>query len=322
MEKKKVVGFSFGRKMSNTEVMIKEALLECERAGMEIQFVRCDDLNIHICTGCCACVGGLMSGRGRGTCVHKDDEFYIIEEALMSADAVIVGSPTYEFAPTGNFKVVCDRIGPSHDKTFRGPAVEKGIEEGRDPQTYPDTRSVKPRVGALITVGGARTENWLSLSLPNMYEFTFPMGIDVIDKYKYFGAMNISHVLGRPDVMDRMTQLGKNIVDALNAETEEERTKYRGDDQGTCPVCHEDILTVSHKGNKVECPVCGIEGELTIEDGDIKVIFSEEEQNRSRLHDAGKWEHSNEIRDGAMTQKKVENLNELKQKYIGVGEDK
>ena len=45
MEKKKVVGFSFGRKMSNTEVMIKEALLECKRAGMEIQFVRCDDLN-------------------------------------------------------------------------------------------------------------------------------------------------------------------------------------------------------------------------------------------------------------------------------------
>ena len=60
MEKKKVVGFSFGRKMSNTEVMIKEALLVCEKAGMEIQFIRCDDLNIHICTGCCSCVAGLM----------------------------------------------------------------------------------------------------------------------------------------------------------------------------------------------------------------------------------------------------------------------
>ena len=166
MEKKKVVGFSFGRKMSNTEVMIKEALLECERAGMEIEFIRCDELNIHICTGCCACVGGLMSGRGRGACVHKDDDFHIIEEALMSADAVIVGSPTYEFAPTGNFKVVCDRIGPAHDKTFRGPAIEQGIAEGKDPSQYPDVRSTKPRVGALITVGGARTENWLSLSLP------------------------------------------------------------------------------------------------------------------------------------------------------------
>ena len=44
--------------------------------------------------------------------------------------------------------------------------------------------------------------------------------------------------------------------------------------------------------------------------------ISEEQQNRSRLRDGGKWEHSNEIRDGAMTQKKVENLKELKMKYI------
>lgn len=320
MEKKKVVGFSFGRKMSNTEVMIKEALLVCEQAGMEIQFVRCDDLNIHICTGCCACVGGLMSGRGRGTCIHKDDEFYVIEEALMSADAVIVGSPTYEFAPTGNFKVVCDRIGPSHDKTFRGPAIETGIAEGRDESTYPDARSIKPRVGALITVGGARTENWLSLSLPNMYEFTMPMGIDVIDKYKYFGAMNIEHVLGRPDVMDRMHKLGEHIVEALNAQTEEERTKYRGDDQGVCPVCHESILTVNPDRRKVECPICGIEGDLHVVDGKIEVEFSEAQQKRSRLYDEGKWEHSNEIRDGAMTQKKVEGLKEMKMKYVGVGE--
>lgn len=318
MEKKKVVGFSFGRKMSNTDVMVKEALATCEKAGMEIQFIRCDDLNIHICTGCISCVVGLMSGRGRGTCIHKDD-FHIIEEALMSADGVIVGVPTYEFTPTGNFKVVCDRIGPSHDKTFRGPAIEKGIEEGRDPMTYPDPRSMKPRVGALITVGGAKTENWLSLSLPSMYAFTFPMGIDVIDKYKYFGAMEVEHVLGRPDVMERMTKLGQNIVDALNAETEEERTKYRGDVEGVCPVCHESILTV-HGGNKVECPVCGIEGTLNVVDGEIKVEFSEEQQNRSRLRDGGKWEHSNEIREGAMTQKKVENLKELKQKYIGIGE--
>lgn len=320
MEKKKVVGFSFGRKMSNTDVMVKEALLTCEKAGMDIEFIRCDDLNIHICTGCCACVGGLMGGKGRGTCIHKDDEFYIIEEALMSADAVIVGSPTYEFTPTGNFKTVCDRIGPSHDMTFRGPAIEKGVEEGRDALTYPDARSMKPRVGALITVGGARTENWLSFSLPTMYAFTFPMGIDVIDKYKYFGAMNVEHVLGRPEVMDRMAQLGQHIVDALNAETEEERKQWRGDKEGTCPVCHEDMLTVGFGGNKVECPVCGIEGTLDIVDGEIKVTFSEAQQNRSRLREEGKWEHSNEIRDGAMTQKKVENLKELKMKYIGVGE--
>lgn len=319
MEKKKVVGFSFGRKMSNTDVMIKQALLECQEAGMEIQFIRCDDLNVHICTGCCACVGGLMSGKGRGTCVHKDD-WEIVEEALMSSDAIIVGAPTYEFTPTGNFKVFCDRMGPAHDKTFRGPAIEAGIAEGRDPMTYPDVRSMKPRVGAMITNGGARTENWLSFTLPTMYAFMFPMGIDVIDQYKYVGAMNVEHVVGRPDVMERMSTLGKNIVAALNAETEEERTKWRGDKEGTCPVCHQDMLTVGYGKNKVECPVCGIEGTLDLVDGEIKVTFSEEQQKRSRLHDVGKWEHSNEIRDGAITQKKVDNLKELKMKYVGVGE--
>lgn len=319
MEKKKVVGFSFGRKLSNTEVMIKEALLECEKAGMDIQFIRCDDLDIHICTGCCSCVGGMMSGKGRGTCIHKDD-WGIVEEALMSSDAVIVGSPTYVLAPTGNFKVFCDRIGPAHDITFRGPAIEAGKEEGRDPSTYPDARSMKRRVGVLLTVGGARTENWLSFAMPSMFEFTMPLGIDVIDKYQYHGAMNIQHVLGRPDVMERMREAGRHIVDALNAETDEERVRFRGEGNEVCPVCHESILTISHQGTRVECPVCGIEGTLQVTDGKIQVTFSEEQQKRSRLFDAGKWEHSNEIRDGAMTQKKVENLAELKKKYVGIGE--
>ena len=74
-----------------------------------------------------------------------------------------------------------------------------------------------------------------------------------------------------------------------------------------------------HDGKTVECPVCGIEGTLEIVDGEIKVSFSEFQQNRSRLRMDGKWEHSNEIRDGAMTQKKVENLAELKKPYLNVG---
>lgn len=321
MSKKKVVGFSFGRKMSNTEVMIKEALLECEKAGMEIEFIRCDDLNIHICTGCCACVGGMIGGKGRGTCIHKNDDFHIIDEALMSSDAVIVGSPTYVLAPTGNFKTVVDRIGPAHDLSFRKPLIEAGIAEGRDPSTYPDERSLKKRVAVLLTVGGAMTENWLSLAMPNMYEFTMGMNINVIDKYQYYGAMEINHVLGREDVMDRMKKAGQHIVAALNADTEEERVKWRGDSEGACPVCHENLLTICHDKNKVECPLCGIEGELVVEDGEIKVHFSEAQQKRSRMkYYEGLTLHSDEIKNGAMTQKKVENLKELKAKYIGVGE--
>ena len=319
MAKKKVVGISFGRKMSNTEVMIKHALLQCQEAGCEIQFIRADDLDIHICTGCISCVIGLTSGRGKGNCCLKDD-FHIIDEALMECDALLVGSPVYEMEPTGNFKVVCDRIGPSHDITFRKTAYEAGLAAGKDKSELPDERSFKKRVGALITVGGAMTENWLALSLPSMYAFTMSMGIDIVDTYKYYGAMAHEHVLGNEKVMERMTALGTHIVEALEAEDEQERTKWRGDKEGTCPVCHCDMLEVSHKGAKVECPVCGIQGELKLVDGEIQVDFSEEEQERSRLHWAGKLEHSTEIKTKAVGPGQIPDLKARKEKYLHVGE--
>lgn len=60
---KKVVGISFGRNMKNCDVMVKEALMQCQAAGHEVQFIRADDLDIKNCTGCIACVVGMSSGR-------------------------------------------------------------------------------------------------------------------------------------------------------------------------------------------------------------------------------------------------------------------
>lgn len=319
MEKKKVLGISFGKKMGNTDVMIKQALLECEAAGCDIKFIRPDDMNIHICTGCTACVVGMVTGRGKGECILKDD-FHILDEAIMESDAIIVGSPVYEMGPTGNFRVVCDRIGPSHDISFRKTTYDAGIENGKDKSALPDERSFKKRVAALVTVGGAMTENWVTFALPTMFAFPMSLGIDVIDTYKYYGAMAYEHVLGNDKVMNRMSTLGQNIVQALNAESEEERTKWRGDHTGICPVCHNDMLTVSHKGMEVECPTCGIIGELKVDNGEINVNFSDAEIARSRMTYAGKLEHSTEIRTFAAGPGQIPDLKERKQKYLHVGE--
>ncbi|MBQ6036608.1 MAG: flavodoxin family protein, partial [Lachnospiraceae bacterium] len=91
----KVLALSFGRKMSNTDVFLKEVLLKCQEAGHEIKFLRPDDMDIKPCTGCCAGVVGIMSGRTNGTCIHKDD-FHILEDAYYDADCVLIGSPVYE----------------------------------------------------------------------------------------------------------------------------------------------------------------------------------------------------------------------------------
>lgn len=77
-----------------------------------------DDLNIQNCTGCLGRVIGMISGKGRGSCVSHDD-FDILDECVMQSDAVILACPTYETSVTGRFKTVCDRIGPSHDMVFR-----------------------------------------------------------------------------------------------------------------------------------------------------------------------------------------------------------
>jgi hypothetical protein len=70
--------------------------------------------------------------------------------------------------------------------------------------------------------------------------------------------------------------------------------KWMGE-EGTCPVCHSSLLTVTGK-NPVECPICGIAGTLKVEGDRISVHFSEDEKKRSRLFLAGKTEHWVEIR--------------------------
>jgi multimeric flavodoxin WrbA len=299
--------------------MLKEVLKKCQEAGHEIQFIRPDDLDIKPCTGCCGCVVGILTGRTNGTCIHKDD-FHIVEEAYYSADAIIVGSPVYETSPSGTFKTFCDRLGPSHDIAFLTEAKKDRLASGDPNVLLPDEIVFKPRVGALVGVGGARTENWTIFTVPIMYESMMSAGVDVIDTHTYFGAMNVQHVLGVPEQMERMDKMAQNIIDALAAETEEERTKWRGETDGACPVCHQSMFRVHEGSDLVECAICGINGTVGLVDGKITYKFSKEEQMRSRLKYAGKLEHRNEIADGAMTQKKVENLAELKKPYLHIGE--
>ena len=311
---KKVLGLSFGRKDKNCDIMVKTVLMECEKAGNEVQFIHVDSLDIKPCTGCISCVVGMTTGRGKGGCPIKDD-FHIIDEALMECDALVAACPTYVLSPTGRFKTLCDRMGPSHDITFRKATYDEGLAAGRPEDKLPDPRSFKKRVGALISVGGAMTKNWLAFMLPTMYELTMSPGIDVIDTHEYYGAMAYEHVLGNETQMERMRRMGRNVADALAAETEEERVKWRGEEEGVCPECHCTLLNITHGGSVVECPVCGIEGDLTLEDGKVRVAFSDAQRKRSRLHWDGKLEHSTEIKTRAVGPGQIPNLKELLKPY-------
>ena len=68
-----------------------------------------------------------------------------------------------------------------------------------------------------------------------------------------------------------------------------------GKPEGVCPVCHQRLITILPGTTTVECPVCGIEGQLSIVDGAVKVEFSEAQQKRARGTFAGLREHTEEI---------------------------
>jgi multimeric flavodoxin WrbA len=315
----KLLGLSFGRKMANTEVLVKEALMGAEEWGIEVGFIRVPDLHIEPCTGCEACAHSLVGG-GAGRCVLKDD-FTFLDEQLMESDGVIVGAPVFVVTPTGLFKTVCDRLGPSHDLGFRIEAKRIGIAKGKEKEKLPDERSFKRRVGGLVSVGGSINPEWLSMGLPLMNLIAFPSHIKIVDQMELIGANHYGNVVQNEKQLGRARTLGCHVAEAMANPSE---SAWMGDEIGTCPVCHSDLLKVGSK-NPVECAICGIHGELKLEGGKISVTFSKEQQKRSRLTMAGKVEHFNEVMSNIkvkMTRMEREgkDLPGKLEKYKGYGE--
>ena len=59
----KVFGITAGRKMGNSEIMLKEAFMAAEDKGAEVEMVNLHDCKILPCTGCEACTMQVMKGK-------------------------------------------------------------------------------------------------------------------------------------------------------------------------------------------------------------------------------------------------------------------
>ena len=126
------------RKLGNCEIVAKE-MARCLPADCEMQLLRLQDFNIEPCIACYRCLFGDQ------TCVLKDDLAELME-AVSSADALVVVSPTYFLGANAALKRIADR-GLSFysriDQLWGKPAVGIGIagipdKEGR---TLLDLRS-------------------------------------------------------------------------------------------------------------------------------------------------------------------------------------
>lgn len=280
---KKIVAFSAGRKNGNTETYMKTALLEAEKMGVEVELIRLHECDLKPCK---ACPGMPCMGKGAKGCVLKDDGEWLMDKFLES-DGYMLGAPVWSLSPCGIVTDFRDRIfGPKMD--VAGWALNGGAPDWVKGRT-------EHRPGALLSIGGALTENWTSLGLATLYTTTFSAQINVVDHLNVYGVADPGEALTRDDYMLRAKYLGQNLAYAVLNPERDWAKKFLGEtpEKEACPGCHNSLLIVKPERDYVECAICGRIGKISLEKG--KMFFEWPEDDGDRLTVAGKFKHMREI---------------------------
>ncbi|MCB2343069.1 flavodoxin family protein [Clostridium estertheticum] len=95
------------RKDKNTATLLNRALEGAASQGAETELIQLYDQNYKGCISCFACK--LKDGKSYGKCAVKDDLTPILEK-LADADAIILGSPIYFGAVTGEMRSFIERF--------------------------------------------------------------------------------------------------------------------------------------------------------------------------------------------------------------------
>lgn len=282
MANKKIVAFSAGRKNGNSETYTKAALMAAESMGVDVELIRLNDCDLKPCR---ACTVQVCAFKGPEACPLHDDAAWLIEKFLDS-DGYLLSAPVWSLSPNGIVTVFRDRVfGPKMD------SASYDIFGGEPPWVK---GRVKIRPGALISVGGAITENWTSLGLATEYTTTFSAQTYVVDHMNVTKVADMGAAVLRDDYLERAEKLGENLAYSV-LHMDEEAPHWMGDDTPTaCPGCHQNLM-IMHPGTKrCECAICGRFGTFEMDDNGIVFHLNEHDPN-DRLTAQGKITHANEI---------------------------
>lgn len=104
----KVIAFNGSpRKNWNTATLLNHALEGAASQGAETELIHLYDFNYKGCISCFACKR--IGGKNYGNCALRDDLTPILKK-VGEADAIILGSPIYIGAVTGEMKSFMERL--------------------------------------------------------------------------------------------------------------------------------------------------------------------------------------------------------------------
>ena len=279
----KVMGIAAGRKNSNSEILLKEALMYCEEAGAEVTMINLKDYNILDCTGCTSCTMGMSQGKSTRCVLDEKDDKKKIMDVMLAQDAVIFSVPTYDLMPASAYLTFAHRS-LSYETAF---LETIGAIEHKD------------RVAGLIAVGGS-TRSWQSMALEGLQATMFTTDMKVVDMILAARVPGLDQCLLDDGLIARARQLGEHIMAAVNTPVKDR--KWLGDeDMGWCPNCHSNALTLGEKQwdglyYPIECQVCGAGGTLEqTEEGKWKFVIQKDGLLKDRTTVEGRAKHLEEI---------------------------
>lgn len=279
----KVMGIAAGRKNSNSEILLKEALMACEAAGAEVTMINLRDFNILDCTGCTACTKAMSEGKFAGCTLDAKDDKKKIMDVMLAQDAVIYSVPTYDLMPAANYLRFAQRS-LAYETAF---LETIGIIEHKE------------RLAGLISVGGS-TRSWQSMALEGLQATMFTTDMKVVDMLLAKRVPGAAQCVLDEDLMGRAKKMGENIMAAL-AMPEGQRHWMGEEDMGWCPNCHSNALVLGEVQwdglyYPIECQVCGAGGNLEkTEDGKWKFVIQSNGLEKDRTTVPGRAKHLEEI---------------------------
>ena len=285
----KILALSAGSVAGNTELALLTALQAAQDANPEatIELIRLEEVRI---------TSKLIPGqfehpfskeRKHTVADEGPDDRPFVLEAIMESDAILLGAPVLNRGCAGLLKWFADKtLGPFQDLSV---ATEM-VANGRGGMV--DQRIFKPRVAALISIGGALSSDWTTLGLPLMHQLLFPMTIKVVDQMQVHGAGLPGCVVLDDAALNRATELGRNLV--LQAGQPVEERAYVGK-PGKCPICNLNVIALLG-GDHVECASCAARGTLRIVDGEVELDFTPDGLEFSVFRLAALAQHGVEIK--------------------------
>lgn len=292
----KVTAIVCGRKNQNTEKLARVALKGAKEAGAEVALINLMDLDIRPCVGCKACTRQLVDPSFTGHCVQEKDDMLWLDEQVLSSDALLYMAPMYECAVPGSYKLMCDRLGPSHDVTFKRDIFRRRSEAGE--KTGIDERWFKDRPVAFIGHGGSE---WSLLSFPTLAIPAVCLGLTIVD-YLHFDWCSRG-VLIDDEKMERVAQCGRHLA-AMAGKKSEEMT-YIGR-PGICPACHCDVVRADADTGEVLCALCGAPIRFRSDGKKLEVLSDEDTFRISHVRESGREIHMMDIRENARRQANIQ----------------